>query len=299
MTKRKALVLLLLLACIAIAGLVVTTRKHSEPTYNGKPLSEWCDESIADIETTQQVHAIRQIGTNALPFLLKWLQSQPTPFEEKVSAWLAPLHIDPSYQKSKRLDEAVLGFWALGEDAKPAIPALISLVDSTNNLDRLWALEALGAIGNAALPALLDVVTNSLAHTNCDRLDMIAAVRGLKTNAVLAQSALLAHIRDPDPQVASAALYVLGTLVLEDDTMAIPADSRTNIVPALCANLDTTNKLILAHIIRALAQYHTDGDQTVPLLLQKLTSTNQEIRAAATAALNQIDPQALHRAQKQ
>ena len=294
MTKRK--LLLLLVACIAIGALVVTATKNREPTYNGRTLSEWLDLGRSDINPAQRTHAVQQIGTNALPFLLAWIQDQPSPFELTLSDWLWRLHI--TYRRAERPRSAFFGFAALQEQAKPAIPALALLVDSTNRTE-FWAIQALGVIGKDALPILVDVVTNSLAHTNADRRDVGKAFRHLGTNAFPAKSSLLAHIRDPDVQVATASIFALGKLGAIQSTKGLPPESTADIVPALCTNLAATNTDILFETIDALAELRSNARPAVPLLLQKLTYPDSAIRAWTTNALNQIDPQALQRAQKQ
>ena len=299
MTKRKALVLfLLLVACIAIGGLIVTTSKHREPTYNGKTLSEWLTQSPSDIDSTQDVHAVQQIGTNALPFLLQWIQSPPSARQIRLSRLLSRFHLNPYENKMTRPEIALGGFLILGEKAKPAIPALALLAESSNSLTQSCAFRALGAIGKDALPVLLDLLTNSPAHPNCYKPNLALAFWDLNTNAFLAKPVMLAHIRDPDPQVASAAIHLLGILGEIQEANELPPDCTADIVPALGANLENTNTALLLDTIRALRYFQSNARPDVPVLLQKLTSTNQEIRAAAASVLKLIDPQALERAQK-
>jgi hypothetical protein len=75
MRKRWKLLLVMAISFLAISLLWIG-RRTPEPTYNGTPLSFWvaryqaeASDGPADNET---LDALRAIGTNAFPFLLKW-----------------------------------------------------------------------------------------------------------------------------------------------------------------------------------------------------------------------------------
>src|SRR2546421_1029353 len=58
---------------------------ESEPSWEGKPLSEWltlCSEVSDEEEAAAAANGLRAIGTNALPTLLSWMQ-----YEEGPSPW--------------------------------------------------------------------------------------------------------------------------------------------------------------------------------------------------------------------
>src|SRR5271169_5495899 len=78
--KRGRRVLLILLACgLVVVLFVLVWPREREPEYKGRPLSKWIasytakypDESSP--EYREAAEAVRQIGTNAIPCLLKWL----------------------------------------------------------------------------------------------------------------------------------------------------------------------------------------------------------------------------------
>src|ERR1043166_3282614 len=75
--RRKSLVVLGLWLAAFIGGIVWRTSSPKEPRYGGRRLSMWLDELCtldfakrAD-PTTPQVQAMRGMGTNAIPWLLK------------------------------------------------------------------------------------------------------------------------------------------------------------------------------------------------------------------------------------
>lgn len=152
---------------VALVSALFVAFTPNEPTYAGKKLSRWLDELAALDHSkrwepqTKEVQALRAIGTNALPWLLSELQSNGG-----LPARLNPLLAKQSVIKHRfrdintRMSRATLGFEALGELAKPAIPSLLSLVESKPG----FVPAALAAIGPAAIPALQQCLTNTRSY---------------------------------------------------------------------------------------------------------------------------------------
>ena len=68
-------------ASAAVVGLVAALAlRPAEPRYGGRALSEWVRRPAGDT----QGDAIRQIGTNAVRFLLEWMQYERPPWKEHV-----------------------------------------------------------------------------------------------------------------------------------------------------------------------------------------------------------------------
>jgi hypothetical protein len=84
--RKRKLLLIGAIMITLVAGFCFFLVRNSEPTYNGKPLSYWVqmysrlDLGFGDEE--KAAAAIRAIGTNALPFLLKWTDYEPTKLDE-------------------------------------------------------------------------------------------------------------------------------------------------------------------------------------------------------------------------
>src|SRR5579864_1311590 len=82
--RTKVIGLLLLLATTAYVALIA--RRAREPDYKGKPLSFWAEGGYSDMLASRSQapltaedfrHAILTIGTNAQPWLLKWIAYEP------------------------------------------------------------------------------------------------------------------------------------------------------------------------------------------------------------------------------
>ena len=87
--KRRTYVgLLLLLSIGSVVGLLVTgALREREPTYGGKRLSEWVLELPPNTspggDSGAEI-AIRHIGTNSLPYLMKWISYEPAAWRIKL-----------------------------------------------------------------------------------------------------------------------------------------------------------------------------------------------------------------------
>ena len=154
---------------------------HREPVERGKRLGVWLDryrksfpavgESAHDGAREDAEGAIRKIGTNALPALLKMVQAK----DSAVSKMVVRVFGLPSedYYHTQSAD----GFSILGTGAKPAVRDLIRALDDKGAGVRACAAKCLGAIGpqaNEALPRLRQLF----------RDEMIGKVRTEATNAV-------------------------------------------------------------------------------------------------------------------
>src|SRR5437879_1390641 len=86
---------LLLLAGCALSGLVLfllLTNREREPEYKGKMLSEWLLQYERQFridgysaKAREAEDAVRHIGTNAVPCLVKWTRYERPRWKEKVS----------------------------------------------------------------------------------------------------------------------------------------------------------------------------------------------------------------------
>ncbi len=155
MKRQLNLIILIAAALLGAAG--CRTLHTQEPRFQDKLLTEWLrdyalfsyltpelDEDGMPIEWSRPItkeerqmgeraqQALQQIGTNAIPTLLRILAST------EWASW----------------DLAAAGFHALGQAASPAVPTLIAMLE-TNYVAACSALEAIGPTAVEATPALL------------------------------------------------------------------------------------------------------------------------------------------------
>src|SRR4051794_20835988 len=181
---RKQLVKALSAALLAAFVVWVICQLHGtrEPTYQGRPLSFWVSQQQRSWmlpnspSRSEANHAICSIGTNALPFLLKWTSAKDSPLKKKLMAWAKKqslikvrFHADEEYHA-----KADAGFAALGALAKPAVPALIELLNQSDTMVRVAAeydLMWIGPEAQDAVPVLVGCLndTNSMGRSRPPR----------------------------------------------------------------------------------------------------------------------------------
>ena len=286
---------LLTLGVAAIASTaIVFIRRNSEPRYGGKPLSEWVLASSADLmsaESGENIdHALRQIGTNGIPYFLKWISDETTPsrFENRVdaaAAWLnekLQTNFEPRARLRKHLKlPSVYAIEALGENAAFAVPGLGQILEGTNGSDpKFSAAEVLGRLGPIGLPTLARALTNSNPAVRG------AAVFGLRFSGTNAEPFIpkLVKLLDDDPKVQRSAFVCLSYLQLRSDI----------VIPEMITRLESGNSSEVdgaAHVLRA---YGPIARQALPALQaareKAKASGDEKIYNVLFSSMIDIDP---------
>ena len=154
--KRRRKVLILAAVFVGAVLAVILWPEEKEPEYQGKKLSYWLfrpprppfSEPAAPAEAIASETALRHIGTNAIPCLLKWLSYEPSPLKKKSSAALLrlPARFQPgkliAYLSESDLERkafiAEQGFIMLGPDAWPAVETLNQMAGETKRQRRTY-----------------------------------------------------------------------------------------------------------------------------------------------------------------
>ena len=139
MTRRRKL----LLCFVAVAILIVLTTIRSrdpEPTFKSSTLSQWTAK-LGKVDANRGIYyvspgegadeAIHAFGTNAIPFLIKWI-SHETPTWKKAADRVLPNWFRQSALGSRALNDpgeakaydAMYGLYVLRGEAQSAIPTL-------------------------------------------------------------------------------------------------------------------------------------------------------------------------------
>jgi hypothetical protein len=163
---------------MAVIGVIawVTLRSH-EPEYQGKPVSVWLakqHEVKYGVNTTERQqalrevnYAIRQIGTNAMPNILRLLRADDTGLKFKLMGLAQKQHLIkiPIHSAMNDNKLALDGLRALGELASNDIPALIHIFETHHSpivrclLPQIFA--GAGPAGRQAIPSLLRDLTST------------------------------------------------------------------------------------------------------------------------------------------
>jgi hypothetical protein len=200
----------MLFLCLG-AGLVLTAvlwavLRDREPTYDGRTLSEWVDLSGKGVGGAAK--AIRRMGTNTFPVVLKWLRSEPAPWKAK---WLRRVSVGPVWARQgylvnwlddvparTRSGRAHHVIVILQEEAAPIAPDLLKLSYGKSEFVANRALGALGYMRTKGLPNLLRAVRDpNHPHREyaVQQVGMVLQRNPTSTNAV---QALLECTADKD-----------------------------------------------------------------------------------------------------
>jgi hypothetical protein len=297
MKKRR----LILLALALIAASVITILLwpgEREPEYQGKKLSEWLlgyRSARAQSEQAEAANAVRQIGTNAIPWLVEWISC-----DDELPAWrLRLFHWASEHRRIAKgkmfrslvhipeMDKILAGchgFEILGPAAKDAVPELSHIMHGPMLYGKARrAVLALSKIGNHALPVLLSALSNESQTNRYWIAWCIGNMRDLGTNVDSTVPALVQCIKGKDKELGGAAAEALGKLHPTPD-LAIPA--------LKLASHDSDN--YLRHpALMALGQFGAQARSAIPDLLEAANDPDAGIRYAATYALNKIAPELL------
>ena len=236
----------------AILAFVFVNR---EPVHESRPLNAW----LRDLSATEPHRrtsaetALRRMGVGAVPALLARLESGYTNDQAR----------------------AILGFAALGESGRCAIPSLTALlrVEQTS----LPAARALAALGPAAVPLLTNSLTSPVGFI---RSSSARALGRIRTDGRLAVPALVRVLNDDDDDLRYFAARALGNLAVE------PVQS----VPALVTRLEDPSVEVRKIAARSLGQFHGRAQSAVPALIKALNHEDVGVKLTAAYALREINP---------
>ena len=284
MRRRRYLLIVIVLGAAA-ATLLAAFVTRREPTYHGRVLSSWMkqyDRPASLGRKEQAADAVRHIGTNAFPYLLKWIAYEPPAWKMKLFESLSRFVRLEDKQES-RAARAMRVFLILGPEGKGAIGDLTRLTTDPKAKAGAWrAAYSLGYVGSDALPALLAGLTNQQGRLR----DLYAEVLGaMGTNARPAVPMLIQCLKDQDTWVARSAAAALGTLKID------PA----LVVPALTNCLQDSRGQVRFWAAYALGEFGADARAAAPALGNVLNDSDPKIRATAKKALRKLDPAALEK----
>ena len=136
MTKPRR-IFLLAVAVVVIAAAGWHLYATREPSYQGKSLSQWLEEGdsggCCQTNEMQEVdRAVRAIGKQALPNLLQMLRVKDSWLKVnlmKLGAKQSLIRI-PFTSADEHQSRAVIGFRALGQEAREALPELTEILQT-------------------------------------------------------------------------------------------------------------------------------------------------------------------------
>jgi hypothetical protein len=284
--KTRTVMMIALSLIIAAVALWLSLRD----TYlrrKGRTLESWM-RSYASTSTENDLEAeqaIRSIGTNAFPILLRWIR-EPEPkrpdwhyrIAECLPRPLRPEWANEHYYMSRPTLSAY-AFRAFGTQACTVIPELLVIAANTTNREvAVTVYQALAYMGSNGIPSLLTVLGDH-SHSHRGFVATVFALHsedlGPHTNLVVTE--LIARLADPS--VGHYAASALGRLKTQPEL----------VVPALAACLNATNGSALRIIAAAsLARFGEKAVPALPYLTNALDDPNPVVRQNVAEAIKQI-----------
>lgn len=304
--RQRAKVLSVLAGLAVSLAVLLLASRDREPWYEGRSYTDWlaaydldCRESEDPVEPqTPAYWALRDIGTKAIPTLLKWVEHEPHPLRNRLrplvqklpdfvagNSYVTRLVQDP--YPGARAYNTSLAFFVLGSNANYAIPALTRLMNNpSSEYDGIVAALCLAEIGPAALPPLMSAAANP--QTRC-RIPAVAALGQMGSNALPAVPLLVECLTGTNQTVAESAAQSLCILRLRPDI----------VFPILTNRLHYLSPGAREFAAEWLGEFETTRPLSRSLLLGALGDPEQYVAERATDALKKIAPEALTNAPAQ
>jgi hypothetical protein len=256
--KRGFLLGTIILA--VLAGVAWEYFHSSELHYEGRPLSFWLAgfDPVPPRDVTPQMagEAVRAIGSNAIPILLKDIQAHDSTLKFKIINFLQGRGVLRNYWTTRYIKcyEAIGAFRSLGSNAISAVPDLMQIYQTNGSPTCQSAvIESLGAIGPGAKAAV---------------------------------PLLAASMKSPFSENRTVTLIALAQIHAAPDL----------VVPVFINSLADRNPITRQFAARGLGTFGPDASAAVPVLLEMLNLPDSSLRDRAVEALKQIDPETANKA---
>lgn len=275
---------------------MVRTRRGPDPVHEGRPLSEWValwgskDGKLPPPQQREKAaRAIQQIGSNAVPTLLAWMDYDP-PFSryrllsafQRLPPKILASHSIQSLlydrEKGERAQNARDAFALLGPQANAAIPALIRRTSLNGSpFRRSNAMLALAYFGKAAVPTMAALLANDQATNGW----MVTCIRELGTNATPLVPIVIRNLTHTNVFAAINSAAILGELKLDPD-LAVPALTNCMLDPRPEVRLQ---------VVLAIMEFGQLATNALPALTNALADPFPDVRKIAANAVEKIVPQ--------
>jgi hypothetical protein len=200
---RIAAFIILIAATAAVALLMFWPA--TEPSYEGKPLSHWLEQyrlarHHGVLGQAQSEEAVRAIGTNAFPVLIRMIQTHDSRLKQLLMNWsskqtLFQLGFTPASELRYR---AMIGYEILGPAAKSQVAELTAILTMAKVAEvRASTASALGNIGEEAKSAVPALLITAKDQDQRVRNNSLWALRQVRADPELVLPTMIAALEDP------------------------------------------------------------------------------------------------------
>lgn len=233
-------------------GVPLTTLLERAALVSGPPAPTRAKHDAARVPDPNAENAVRNLDTNALPYLVQMLQDDSIPHRTL----------------------AINAFRLLGPKASPAVPMLEQAGLGSENLNAILGIvQALRFISTSALPALQHLSTNSTSRPSA-----VAALVEMGKQGV--------DIRSAFPEAVNP-----GDAVAEMAVMKLRHYQATNAIPLLTGLLSHPQPRMRKLASEILGSFGAQSRPAVPPLIDRLYDPDEAVRQAAVSALSFVAPE--------
>ncbi|NOS71736.1 MAG: hypothetical protein HOP33_17640 [Verrucomicrobia bacterium] len=301
--KRVLIAFALLVGIVTVIAFWIDNRS---PSYAGESLDYWLRKIEVPLPYEQKSEeawiAVRSIGTNAIPHLLREIRTKDGALKTNLIAFFerhSSFGMEPAHDYDRR-SRAQAGFAVLGEDASPVVPELEKLLNDRVLYDSALAvLPYLGEAGNQVMASVLTDTNRPpavrwQAAVNLMDLGEISnstnatpeILKRFQRDAAIVVPALVKACRDPDGKVGHAACLSLGMMGAEPEKVEAALNEIMR-----DSSLPTKVRKSAAHSVGLLTfRADIDPNPYAPTLISVLTdkSYDVEIRKGALGGLDKM-----------
>lgn len=262
---------------------------QQEPIYDGKTTSGWVTqlESRPGEERVQASEAIRQLGSNALPSLLRELRGMVAIYATNPAIF----YPGPTNELNLRAICLEQAFRSLGENARPAAPELAMLFNQGSLCDFVGTM-LLAADRKLAETTFVQALTNKSIEVRSDALADLVPGPG-KPNASVELAGLINCLNDETPRTdrmpgmsMAVMLRVRAARALGRDGVLDP--QRT--VSALIERLQREKEpVVRTAIFYSFGRLGTNAKSALPALRQATNDPDHYVAEEAIKSLKAIE----------
>ncbi|MDB6067666.1 MAG: repeat-containing protein [Pedosphaera sp.] len=279
--RKRFRILFALIALAVVGGIVWAVIYSHEPVYQGKGLSAWLedlDDPHPGPKKDRAEEAVRHIGRDAMPEIIRILKRRDSSLKERSMKWLSEHHFfkaayHPVIESQSR---ALRACSVLGPQAKAAIPAMVSLVNESSHAR--WLEQALVQAGPDAVAPLIGALTNRDYQV---RRDVAYRLWRFPNSGPKVMPVLIECLKDKSLEVRVGAVFSMGELK-QEPIIAIPA---------LMAMLEDTTPSVRWRACLAIGKYEHEAQAATAALLTALSDPDPSVSGTAAIALVQINPE--------
>jgi hypothetical protein len=300
----RRLVVTSIVCLVAAVGLWALVSWHREPSYNGKSLSDWVNATtktpVSGPTADRWEEAIKHMGTNAAPLLVKWLASEPmfgwrrffkaqnalpaSLRASRITLWLRGKADSNESRNELRAAAAERALIVLGKDAKPAIPGLLLMLGNSGTPSRAFrAGNVLAGLGKESFPALLQCFSDPQFTNYFALVQVLAPMRGfLQGEGAAAVPNLCSLLQRADPALKQACAEALGNVAAAPE-MAVPCLAR-----AMTNAIQNADIIVSGRCAEALGRFGSRGSAAVAALCFALSAPDGVTSEESARTLGKI-----------